>query len=336
MDMGIMRKYLVRLIIYSSVCALSSFGQQTEFHGRELFSISINGRLACIDKTGKIVFESDYLCYPFPEFSEGFSYIPIPPDCWAYIDTTGTVVMFIGFSPTGPPRLFHEGLAALSFYKETGKHKWGYMDKSGDMVIQPIFEEVGDFSENLAPVVIENKWGYINSLGDTVIMPHFDGARSFLNGLAAVNLSGTRNFYSLVGGKWGFIDKHGSIVIRPQFDCAGDFSEGLAPVMIDKKWGYIDRSGEITIESQFDCAGNFYNGLAPVNINGDDLYIYYTARGYRIKGGKWGYINTKGHFRIQPQFDNATDFSKGLAKVDLGGEWGYIDTTGEYIWKPTK
>lgn len=46
--------------------------------------------------------------------------------------------------------------------------------------------------------------------------------------------------------------------------------------------------------------------------------------------GKWGYINTKGEYQINPQFESAEYFSDGLARVVSGGKVGYINTKGQY------
>ena len=46
-------------------------------------------------------------------------------------------------------------------------------------------------------------------------------------------------------------------------------------------------------------------------------------------------MNTKGEWGINPQFDEARDFSEGLAAVNQGakchsgGKWGYIDKNGK-------
>ena len=58
--------------------------------------------------------------------------------------------------------------------------------------------------------------------------------------------------------------------------------------------------------------------------------------------GKWGYVDSKGEFVIDPQFDDAADFSEGLARVKIGGtsrysdggKWGYINPKGEFVINP--
>jgi len=46
------------------------------------------------------------------------------------------------------------------------------------------------------------------------------------------------------------------------------------------------------------------------------------------KTGKWGYIDHEGHSVLDPQFDIASSFSEGLARVRIEdnktGKWGYI------------
>lgn len=49
---------------------------------------------------------------------------------------------------------------------------------------------------------------------------------------------------------------------------------------------------------------------------------------------KWGYINKEGQFVIKPRFQKASDFSEGLAAVQVGDKWGYIDKQGRFVISP--
>jgi serine/threonine-protein kinase len=186
-------------------------------------------------------------------------------------------------------------------------HKWGYIDKTGQVVIQPQFDEANLFSEGLAAVRIGSKWGYINQTGQVIIQPQFNSAGKFYEGLLAVE----------IGDNWGYIDKTGQVVIRPQFDSADEFSEGLAAVRISDKRGYIDKRGEEVIPAQFDEAWQFSEGLAKIKI--DD---------------KWGYIDKTGQVVIQPQFTLIARFTEGLASIEIDNKFGYIDKTGRVVIQP--
>lgn len=50
--------------------------------------------------------------------------------------------------------------------------------------------------------------------------------------------------------------------------------------------------------------------------------------------GKYGYIDGTGKVVIRPRFDDAWQFSDGLAAVLIEDKWGYIDQTGKMIVPP--
>ncbi len=50
--------------------------------------------------------------------------------------------------------------------------------------------------------------------------------------------------------------------------------------------------------------------------------------------GKYGFANQHGTITITPQFDQAFEFSEGLARVRLANKWGFINKSGEYVIKP--
>ena len=50
--------------------------------------------------------------------------------------------------------------------------------------------------------------------------------------------------------------------------------------------------------------------------------------------GKHGYIDGSGKIVIQPRFDDAWNFSQGLAPVLIEDKWGYIDQNGKIVITP--
>ena len=75
---------------------------------------------------------------------------------------------------------------------------WGFINDAGQIVIEPVFEQVSYFSEGVAAVRLNGKYGYIDKTGKTIIQPQFDYAFGFREGLAWVQ-----------GDQSGFIDKTG-------------------------------------------------------------------------------------------------------------------------------
>ena len=72
--------------------------------------------------------------------------------------------------------------------------KWGYIDNTGKMVIEPQFLMASRFNEDLAMVVEakKKKVGYIDREGKFVIEPKFDGGGPFSEGFAAMYLNKDR------------------------------------------------------------------------------------------------------------------------------------------------
>jgi hypothetical protein len=146
-------------------------------------------------------------------------------------------------------------------------------------------------------------------------------------------------------GRWGYANRTGQFVIKPKYFAAEPFREGLALVVTRKPWRplgseygefrlaqitYIDPSGhEIHAPLSVRRASSFADGRAVVVPD----YVL------RAKGGcaKGGYLDTKGDWAIKPQFDGLSDFSEGLAAVNLGancgigGKWGYVDKQGQTV-----
>jgi hypothetical protein len=234
---------------------------------------------------------------------------------------------------------FSEGLARVG----TGKpkdpgygykniDKYGYIDKTGKLVIPFQFPQAGDFSEGLAWIGVDadgngsvDTYGYIDRTGKTVIPARFDKAGSFSNGLAPVEIN----------AKWGYIDKQGQVIISPRFDAANEFSEGLAVVGQDtqnpdypyqSKYGYINKKGRLVIPLKLSIAKSFSEGLAAAEFASNNTK---------------GYINKKGKLAIKNQkLDTyyAGSFSSGLALAELNNgacsaanycDYSYINKAGK-------
>ena len=57
------------------------------------------------------------------------------------------------------------------------------------------------------------------------------------------------------------------------------------------------------------------------------------ARVFIYDQGRYGYINREGQV-VAKQFDDARSFSEGLARVEIDSKWGYINKAGQVVIKP--
>jgi hypothetical protein len=253
-------------------------------------------------------------------------------DRWGFCTTDKKVIIKPEY---GNVSFFSNGLATV---KQNGK--FGYIDKSGNLIIPIIYDHASNFFENVAHVEIDkagsrccidkkgreivnfkpntnkeelrkrlgenSKWGFINRQGIEVIAYKYDNVNPFRDDLASVELN----------NKWGFIDKNENVIIPFIYDNAGVFKGGVTSVKQNDKYGFIDKRGNILLPFIYKDAHNFYQDIASVKLN-----------------GKWGFIDKNGEIIIPFKYDFAFSFSKGFASVEYNGKDGYINKQGVEYWE---
>ena len=134
-------------------------------------------------------------------------------------------------------------------------------------------------SEGLAPYQQDRKFGYVDKTGRVVIPARFLEAYNFSQGLALVRLSYADS--TKLGAQFAFINRQGKVVIPQAItdeDPAPQFAEGLAPVMVGGKFGFANPTGKLVIPASYSEARNFAEGLAPVGVGRKTGYIDKTGK----------------------------------------------------------
>ena len=246
--------------------------------------------------------------------------------------------------------------------------KWGYINRSGEVVIKPQFDSAGLFADGLAlvrrppykkplkpgektPELIEG-YGFIDPTGKVVI--ELDNPLHINGECFSEGLTKYWTWDSALGNVYGYIDTSGKVQIKARFTVASSFIDGLAAVCIEQKCGFINKSGDFVIEPKYRVTSPFSEGLALAGLEYDKVGFVnksgemviepqFMNSGPRFNeglavvsypGGKSGYINTEGVIVIPMQFEMAQGFSDGLAAVRVDSKWGYIDKTGKFVIEP--
>lgn len=189
-----------------------------------------------------------------------------------------------------------------------------FTGKKGEKAIQTPLIQTGDSCLLYQPFQDEQgKWGFIGigkQFEKKIIPPKYDDADLFSNGRARVKLNGL----------YGYIDKYGMEIIPPRYKKASNFKQDCAFVKTDDKYTLIDTCGkEITppIFDEYEFIDQFEKGLNAVKT-----------------GDKWGFIDKNGQWVIPAQYDHASNFRSGLAKVYNAPDDYYINPQGKTVYPP--
>ena len=246
--------------------------------------------------------------------------------------------------------------------KEYGK--WGFINSEGQKTIKCQFDEVREFSEGLAGVLIDSAWGFIDTTGKVTIEPKFYRVAKFSDGLCNVTIKKDTIFQD------AFIRMDGSVVFINEYRNVSPFAYGRATVKINDEVCVIDTSGQIVFNTHYPYGGGsplkdgivhvwggkggwVQEGLSKV-WKGDttkyfdkdgNLLLTLEGMGYDNfdqgialvrKDNKAVYINKKGEAVIQPEKPDLTyfEFSNGLAQVTISGrnhKSGFINKDGKIV-----
>ena len=261
------------------------------------------GKWGFIDRDGKFKINATYM--DATVFQDGIAWVVSENGAPTAIDKDGEIQFTLKDAEN--VELFSEGMAAFSKEDSTSV-SWGFVNKSGEIKINPQFEMVKSFSNGKCAVKNkEGKWGYIDESGKLCVNYQFDSADDFEDGKAIVSLD----------RKAGVIDEDGKYIINPQFDDAKIDDDNYL-VTQENKMGWCDKDGKFLINPQFDNAFVFHgNDITPIQ-----------------SSNKYGYIDKEGKIIINPQFDFASPFFNKVAIVKTGDKFGLIDKEGKYIVNP--
>ena len=237
---------------------------------------------------------------------------------------------------------------SLSVYTSAGKETlsgaWGFLGASAD-------------DDLLFPVREQDQWFFVDGNGERRLVPNgtYTSLHSFSEGLApATRKSGPEPDAPVVAG---YLDKTLK-ELRFDFQETYPLTGGYALARKDNTYFVLDSSLQEVTACEFtavktDPYGNAQkygmlldpeqwamyapNGIRVNNFAAEDLRLPEAQKSPLAfcREGLWGFVSLDGTVLIEPQFEDASSFSKGMAAVKKDGKWGYIDKTGEFLIPPT-
>ncbi len=180
-----------------------------------------------------------------------------------------------------------------------------FVDKNQKKVSKQ-YSTVTEFHDGLCVVGNGGKFGVIDSLGKEVIPLQFQNAKTmFSEGLLGVQKN----------GKWGFIDQQGEIVFPFEYDNVDDFENGFCTVSVNQKYGCMQHDGKLLLPIEWE------DYITPVVMNPE--YIW-AKRGNKF----YCYDVAKGKLAFEKGYDDASNFTDGVAAYVQNGKYGMLNSLG--------
>jgi hypothetical protein len=206
---------------------------------------------------------------------------------------------------------------SIDYYIASSKGKYGIIDENNNVIVQFLYDEIPFCTSKGFAAVKQGYYGVCDWSGNIVLDFKYDYICIF------DDMPG--NYRK--NNKIGFIDSNLNIVTDCKFDefqsifVDGEWNTDYEELKILGKWGiYNGRTGEEMIPPQYDRLSMGCN---------ENLI-------WAEKDGKVGFIDLSGKIIIPFAYENASDFSEGLAyvvKLGQGGrpQGGFIDKSGKVI-----
>lgn len=180
----------------------------------------------------------------------------------------------------------------------------GLIDKTGNVLLPPVYWKIDYFNKGLARIQKDNKWGLINASGKIVCPIIYDNV-GYLKG----------NFVETIKGiKRGLVDRSGKVILEPIYTYVN---------WIDSMIHYGNDQDEYFI----------YNLQSEEKYKHDFGYLTPQKNGLSFykKGEKYGLVDAQGKLLISAKFEKVHEYRNNRAMVELNGKFGLIDEHGKIV-----
>ena len=283
-------------------------------------------RWGFIDQQGQLVIGATF--DDVGPFSEGLAAVN-KGGKWGYIDTNGKMVIEPIYKSAWA---FHEGFARVQPFNEPDK----FINRDGTALSAENWAAADDFSEGRARVMVGNLFGYIDKTGKLVIQPIYTRGWNFRNGNVIVEFHeklGVINQSDLpiLPPEFDQIKFAGddNVILARKGDDAFAFDMSGKEIFRLASAKLIDSDGElVSVRKE--------NRMHLINLNTPDRTSETYSNIIYLEERRWagkkenGYVllDQEGNPMTDQHYDQLNKFSDGFAAYSKGDYWGYIDTSG--------
>lgn len=304
-----------------------------------LASAKIDDHWGFVDHSGQIKIQPTFdLVFGFGD-SVNFAAARVDKR-WGLIDRAGAWIVAPQYDEIFPGGI----LIPKSWWKIKSGGKYGLLDETGRLVIQPLFDQaprrcddgfiIGDiekaphlFSGDGKPVAppegqlwwpascdlphivkIGDRFAYADGALSPITPPKFTSTGYFVGDRLAV---------ASIDGKFGLAKPDGEWALPPTLQAVSPApANGVALAKQNDQFGLIDvTTGDWVTPQRFDGICSLGTGLSMV-----------------VKDGKRGILDNAGHWLIEPNFSRlGIRLTDGLVPAQVGTGWGMTDMAGTLV-----
>ena len=190
------------------------------------------------------------------------------------------------------------------FFPFSQNGRFGYMNQNGAILIPAIYDEVSEFQEGLAVVLLSGKSGLINKRNQLISEFRYDEITDFSGNRAIVKIS---DFI-------GVIDRGGNTILPIEYSDIFLIKDKLFCANNDDLFSLYDENGKIKSSQQFQEINLQLNGDFIVRIN-DSI----------------GVIDSNFKLKINPIYESIKFIHDTVYSYQINGKIGLISKNGKII-----
>lgn len=297
-----------------------------------LFGVSRNHRYGFVNKENALIIPMNY--DNISSFKEGFALVSSGGKC-GFIDTSGNLVIPCEYDECY--QRFERGYAIMK-----RDSKYGVISSATRKQTIP-FEYDLIYQSSNPNVFIgkkEGRYGAVRANGSVLYDFRYDSITVLKADGSVVCLEEGNQFFIVKDGQKTILRTgHDTQAFHSLSDTCLIRKDAGNCGMYSSTYVICDYEGNVITEGCYDYIGIIIHDEALSVNRGWDWDVY------RRGGGQFGFVNAKGEEIIQCQYQNAREFSSGLAAVNkgghfpptsgsvyfVGGKWGYINEKGNEI-----
>ncbi len=343
----------------------NSILKELELNSLVLYPYQKDDLFGFIDSTARILIQPEFDAITV--FSEGLSVVS-KNDSVYYINKENSNPFNQFFADA---YAFNNGIAAV-------KHgnKWCFINRQGQ-IISAIYDEINELSDNCYTVKLNGKYGALNNFGQVIIEPKFEELGDFKNGFAYYRQDNKSGFVSKdgyvhrpefdwlsdfdadkiaivkKGNSYGLINSTGKEILEAKYDQVLKANNTVFIVVLNNMYGFYSANACFLSAVTYDFAkekpADYYtngqvfklikkgqqaladaNGRTSIDFGTYDE-INFAANGLiRVKKkNKFGYVDRKLNLVIPYKYTKAEDFKDSCAIVQMKDKISLINTQGK-------